>query len=230
MVRTLRERRAQETRQMVLDAAFRLFANKGYGQTSVDAIISEAGLSKGAVYHHFASKEALFKALLEDRQRRCAEQLADAVGTAGTRREAIERLVSSGFEFSATDPDWVRLYFEFCLQAMRDGLACDVVAASLGQCREIIAGMLKSGQEGRAVHRDLDVDAAALLLIGLFDGIFLQRGVDPEAVDLKRLAGPTADLIERFISAEGDHDAADEIARAADSLEKKRANKDKEIE
>jgi len=206
-VRTLRARRAQETRQMVVDAAFRLFANLGYGQTSVDAIIADAGLSKGAFYHHFASKEALFEALLEDRQRRCVEQMADAVAPAGTRREAIERLVSTSFEFNATDPVWVRLYFEFCLQAMRDGSARDVVAASLRQCREIIAGMLKSGQERGAVYPDLDIDAAALLLIGLFDGIFLQRGVDPKSVDLKRLARPTADLIERFIRADGDHDA-----------------------
>jgi AcrR family transcriptional regulator len=67
---TLRERRAQETRQLILDAAYRLFARQGYGQTSVDGIIAEAGASKGAFYHHFASKEELFRALLEDRIRR----------------------------------------------------------------------------------------------------------------------------------------------------------------
>jgi AcrR family transcriptional regulator len=54
----------------MLDAAYRLFASQGYGQTSVDGIIAEAGASKGAFYHHFASKEELFRALLEDRIRR----------------------------------------------------------------------------------------------------------------------------------------------------------------
>jgi len=197
---TLRERRAQETRQLILDAASRLFAVQGYGQTSVDAIIAEAGLSKGAFYHHFAGKEIVFKALLEDRQRRCAEQMADAVKPASSRREAIERLVSVSFEFNESDPDWVRLYFEFCVQATRDGFAREIVAASLRECRHIIAGMLSIGREGGIVRPDLDADAAALLLVGVFDGIALHRAVDPEAVDLQRLAKPTADFIERFVS------------------------------
>jgi len=67
---TLRQRRSLETRDLMLDAAYRLFASQGYGQTSVDGIIAEAGASKGAFYHHFASKEELFRALLEDRIRR----------------------------------------------------------------------------------------------------------------------------------------------------------------
>lgn len=67
---TLRMRRALETRKLILDAAYGLFARQGYGQTSVDGIITEAGASKGAFYHHFASKEELFRALLEDRIRR----------------------------------------------------------------------------------------------------------------------------------------------------------------
>lgn len=67
---TLRARRAQETRQLILDAAYLLFARQGYGQTSVDSILAEAGISKGAFYHHFESKEELFRALLNDRIRR----------------------------------------------------------------------------------------------------------------------------------------------------------------
>ena len=67
---TLRQRRSNETRGLFLDAAYRLFARQGYGQTSVDGIIAEAGASKGAFYHHFASKEELFRALLEDHVRR----------------------------------------------------------------------------------------------------------------------------------------------------------------
>ena len=60
---TLRERRKQETHRFILDAAFRLLASQGYGQTSVDAIIAEAGLSKGAFYHHFPKAKRRFSNL-----------------------------------------------------------------------------------------------------------------------------------------------------------------------
>ena len=197
---TLRERRAQETREMIFDAAARLFASRGYGQTSVDALIAEAGLSKGAFYHHFESKEALLAALLEDRQRRCAEQMAEAVAPASSLHEAIERLVQASLDSSEDDLDRVRLYFEFCLLAMRDTSARDVVSKSLAECREMVAGMLKIAQPG-AVRVDLDADAAATLLVSLFDGIALHRAVSPNALVLGDLVEPSVDLIERFVSA-----------------------------
>lgn len=51
---------------MVLDAALRLFAHHGYGATSVRQIADEAGVSIGAVYHHFPDKESLFRTLIDE--------------------------------------------------------------------------------------------------------------------------------------------------------------------
>jgi len=58
------ERRAA-TQGMILDSARRLFADQGFEATSIDDIAVAAGVAKGAVYHHFASKEALFAEVLE---------------------------------------------------------------------------------------------------------------------------------------------------------------------
>jgi|TARA_R110002020_G_scaffold105961_2_gene246844 AcrR family transcriptional regulator len=52
---------AEETRRKILAAARRLFETKGYTDTSIAAIVDEAGTTKGALFHHFASKEALFR-------------------------------------------------------------------------------------------------------------------------------------------------------------------------
>lgn len=59
----LRAQHAEATRRAVLDAARSLFGKKGYAQTSVDEIAVAARVTKGAVYHHFAGKEALFRAV-----------------------------------------------------------------------------------------------------------------------------------------------------------------------
>jgi len=62
----LREDRSERCRRLVLDAALRLFARHGYGATTVRQIAEEAGVSVGAVYHHFPDKEAMFRALIEE--------------------------------------------------------------------------------------------------------------------------------------------------------------------
>jgi AcrR family transcriptional regulator len=53
------------TRERLLDAATRLFAERGYEGTSIEAVLEEAGASRGALYHHFTNKEDLFEAVLE---------------------------------------------------------------------------------------------------------------------------------------------------------------------
>src|SRR5260370_7518983 len=72
---TLRSQHAEATRRAVLAAARSLFGRNGYAQTSVDEIADAARVTKGAVYHHFAGKEALFRAVY-------AEAGAEALGRA----------------------------------------------------------------------------------------------------------------------------------------------------
>jgi AcrR family transcriptional regulator len=62
----LRDERSERCRRMVLDAGLRLFSHHGYGATSVRQIAEEAGVSVGAVYHHFPDKEAIFRSLIEE--------------------------------------------------------------------------------------------------------------------------------------------------------------------
>lgn len=57
--------RSEKSRQQILDAALRLFSHRGYGATSVVDIATEAGVSKGNVYHHFPDKETIFRSLLD---------------------------------------------------------------------------------------------------------------------------------------------------------------------
>ena len=65
MVReTLPQQRARETRTKILDAARKVFGDRGFGQATVEDIAAEAGVSNGALYHHFANKQELFKAIL----------------------------------------------------------------------------------------------------------------------------------------------------------------------
>jgi AcrR family transcriptional regulator len=70
--------RGQATRQELIDAALRLFAVHGYEDTSIEAVLGEAGVSRGALYHHFASKRDLFEAVYEAVETDTAHAIAAA--------------------------------------------------------------------------------------------------------------------------------------------------------
>lgn len=68
----------QATRRELLAIATRLFVARGYQGTSIDAVLREAGISRGALYHHFTGKEALFEAVLDQVEADVAQRLARA--------------------------------------------------------------------------------------------------------------------------------------------------------
>ena len=74
--------RGQATREHLIAVATQLFASRGYEGTSIDAVQQGAGVSRGSLYHHFASKDALFEAVVEEIETRVGtEVIAAAEGT-----------------------------------------------------------------------------------------------------------------------------------------------------
>lgn len=78
------------TRAALVGVATALFAEHGYAATSIPAVLEKAGVSRGALYHHFDSKEALFEAVLESVERKVVAKTARAASTA--RRDPLEAL------------------------------------------------------------------------------------------------------------------------------------------
>src|SRR5262245_25035285 len=78
--------RGQATRQRLVGTAARLFAERGYEATSIEEMLQELQVSRGALYHHFDSKEALFEAVLHDIEAEVAE--ATVVASRGARDPA----------------------------------------------------------------------------------------------------------------------------------------------
>ena len=72
--------RGEATRGQLIAIARRMFADRGYEDTSIEAVLREAGVSRGSLYHHFAGKEALFEAVAEDVETSVGEQTLAAAG------------------------------------------------------------------------------------------------------------------------------------------------------
>ncbi|MFL5780429.1 MAG: TetR/AcrR family transcriptional regulator [Thermoleophilaceae bacterium] len=84
-----RVERGQATRAEVLAVAERLFTELGYETTSISTVLSESGVSRGAFYHHFPSKEALFETVLESVETRVEETLRAAAAKESDPVDAI---------------------------------------------------------------------------------------------------------------------------------------------
>jgi AcrR family transcriptional regulator len=77
-VKTLRDRQAEATRALLVAVARERFAERGYAATSVEEIIKQAGVARGALYHHFAGKDALFRAVYDAVQAEVAARVVAA--------------------------------------------------------------------------------------------------------------------------------------------------------
>jgi AcrR family transcriptional regulator len=74
-----RQQYSAATRKALIKAAGQLFAVRGYAATSLDAIVSEARVTKGALYHHFSGKQGIFEAVLTDLEDQAARQIGKAM-------------------------------------------------------------------------------------------------------------------------------------------------------
>jgi len=221
---TLPQQRAIETRERIIDAAGRVFARRGYGQATVQDIADEAGISMGALYHHFKSKEELFRALVEDHVRRDVMEYEPR--PAASVREAIEHFVDHQIEHLRESDLHARLNVELWAQAAREDWAREAVANTFGTFRGLISRLIVIAQEAGVARRDIDIEATSALMEALFLGTALQWSIDAEHIDLDALSATWADLIERFIRTDsgGDVDALEDgVTRLLEDLREEQA-------
>lgn len=103
---------AEATRAMLLEVARRTFARRGYAGTSLRDIVGPAGLTKGALYHHFKSKADLFEAVYVQLEEELRTKVEAALGEAGDDpRAQLEAALDAFFEASA-EPAYLRVVLE----------------------------------------------------------------------------------------------------------------------
>lgn len=105
------KRDPEATRRRLLEAAVRVFAQKGYYGATVDDIVAECGSSKGSFYFHFESKEALFLTLVESFAAMLADEVDRAVRSSpGGGAARIEEAVRAGLGLFERYPQLARVF------------------------------------------------------------------------------------------------------------------------
>jgi AcrR family transcriptional regulator len=157
----------------------RLFADSGYDATGVAEICEKSGLSKGAFYHHFPSKQTVFLALLDgwleglDTDLLSPEQIG-----VGTVPELFVGMARRTREIFAMADGRLSIFLEFWAQARRDPEIWRRTVAPFHRYRDVFAAIIRRGIE-EGSFRNMDADAAAGTLVALAVGVVLQGVVDP---------------------------------------------------
>ena len=170
-------------RAALLDAAARVFSERGYRDASVDAIAAEAGFSKGAVYWHFAGKEDLFFALLEERIERPMRDMIELLESAPAERDMVPEANRRFVDYLEGQRDLVRLDHEYRSLAIRKPELRERYAARRAELRKALGRAL----EARVRHLGAPVSQAPMdrmagAFMALSSGLALERLIDPDAV------------------------------------------------
>lgn len=168
------EEHKEAVRDQILDAAERVFAAKGYHAASMDEIVRESRLSKGAIYGYFESKEDLFLALESRTEPATLEEMVASVASGTSAMNRLEKAGEIAVRHQASmDRDACRLSFEFWTSAPRIKAVKSLYANRHRATRSFLAGLIRDGIRAGEIRKDVDPDAVASILMGAVDGLTL---------------------------------------------------------
>jgi AcrR family transcriptional regulator len=169
-------------RERLLDAAARVFAERGYRAAGVDEIASAAGVTKGAVYWSFRGKQDLFFALMDERVDRRARELMGVTEKASREVETAP-LISRGISSIVDEQQaLILLLQEYWALAVRDDGLRERYVKRQRDLRENLARALEARHRTTDVPLTISAEALATGIIGLATGLAQERIADPEAV------------------------------------------------
>ncbi len=187
------QNRAGETRSRILRAAAECFTQAGYDATGVAEICARAGVSKGAFYHHFPSKQAAFLALFDTWIAGLDERILAALEageTAPARLRQLTGLVERVFDSAAGQ---VPLFLEFWRQATTQPEVWQATVAPYRRFHDSFARLITQGiAEGTL--KPVDPGEAGRALVSLGAGLVLQGLVDPNGADWRRVTETAVEL------------------------------------
>jgi AcrR family transcriptional regulator len=177
---------AEVTRARLIDAAIARFAADGLG-ASFAAVAADVGVTKGALYHHFGSKEGLVEAVYKEAIRRHADRVVEA-SARGSGRERLLALVDASTRLYSSRTPFYRLLVTLHLAAAmeRPSLA-DIARRMQRTQREFMIELVRQGQRDGSIRPQLDAEAVGLTVNAALEG-FLTQQLEPPAAQRRWVA------------------------------------------
>lgn len=167
------------TRQRILDSAQRIVLERGFAGTSVDAVLADASVTKGAFFHHFPSKDDLGRALIKRYAAFDARMLEDVLAAAEAEADdPAEQFVAfiRHFEEAAVELAQVQpgcLFASFIYESQLPGDANDIIVGSIRHWRDRLLGKLEAAARAHPPAVAVDLTSLADQVFTTFEGGFV---------------------------------------------------------
>ena len=169
--------------QQIIEAARACFARQGFHQTSVQDICKEADLSPGAVYRYFPSKEHIIAATCLDCQQGIIDMISAAKSQGDSPLQTVKIIMDHGFSMLSSDSfiEFGMMNVQGWSEAMRSKEVREaLLTATFDTLGQALTELFQEAQERGELIQDVEPQAVAFTIMGMFHGLVLHRSLDPE--------------------------------------------------
>ena len=188
--------KAERRRRQILEAAAACFLRRGFHQSSMQEICAEAGMSPGALYRYFDSKDAIIRAIAED-EREDNARLLRALAEAPDLVTGLSRIGRAALEAGA-DADYGRLAVEIIAEAARNPEVAAIFRRNDAEVKAALTEALRAARSAGQLDTAVEPAAAAEILIALYDGLSTRALLNPD-FDPAQVAPLLDALLERLL-------------------------------
>lgn len=193
---------SQERKDQILEAATRVFTQRGFSDARMDDIVEEAGLSKGALYWYFESKEALITAIVDRVFDWETAHMREIIASDVSAPRKIEALIEITVQDLGKMKPLMPILFEFWSLSLRKESVNQAIKRYYQRFLNLIESVI---QQGIAVgdFRQVDVARASIMFGAVFEGTMLMWAYFPDRVDFEEQFKITLDIFLQGLTAKG---------------------------
>lgn len=176
---------ADERRAATVEAVIDLAAGQNPNDITTTAIAEHMGLTQGAIFRHFSTKDKILQAVMTWVTERLLARVDKAAEGLTSPLAALEAMFMAHIEFVSEHPGVPRMLFSE-LQRAGETIPKRMVQTLTHNYRKRLCSLLDAGKEQGELDVDLDVDAAAILFIGTIQGLVMQSLLAGDVASIRR--------------------------------------------
>jgi AcrR family transcriptional regulator len=188
----------ENKRQELLASAMSCFAEKGYQAATIDDIVAHSGMSKGAVYNYFKSKEEIYLTLRDQATQRNFEKLKREIDNKSSAKEKLAQVFSIYSDIAYMDQSFLDRHcvqIEFYMNASRHEELNERMRENGKVFRGFLIDIVEEGKRTGEFREDVDGYLVAEAFWSFTDGMFLHLLVEKEQYPFKRLYETVGNMI-----------------------------------